>query len=402
MPFFSKLFITSRLLASPLEVLFTLLIFILNKNLEVLPLQLTLVATIKPVSSLFSFYISSIIFDNPHRMRTYLFLNILIGSLPCLLFPFTDNVWFYIASYALFLITNRAASPAWMEVLKNNTDTLTIAKTVSYGNSIFYFMSIVLAPIIGFLMDEAPHLWRYIFLSLALLKMINMTLIFAIKPDMKIQIRKPFIEPLKRGWLLLKEKPSFSHYLFLYCIGGMGIIGTQSILPLYFKDTLNLSYTELALAFSCFKGLSFLLSSSSWVKYTQNHSLYRLNSFANIFTVIYFVLILLAGFETSLLYLAYISYGVMLAGCELSKELSGPYFSGTDDSTIYSSLNLALGGIRGCIFPVVGSLLYAYTGPTVIFTTAASLCLAGSFYGLWLERRFPTTCCAKTNVRIYA
>jgi predicted MFS family arabinose efflux permease len=402
MPLFSKLFITKRFLESPLEVLFTLLIFILNKNLEVLPLQLTLVATIKPVSSLFSFYISSIIFDNPHRMRTYLFMNILVGTLPCLLFPFTDNVWFYIASYALFLITHRAASPAWMEVLKNNTDSLTIAKTVSYANSIFYFMSIVLAPAICLLMDEVPQIWRYIFLSLGLLKMINMTLLLVIKPEMKIQIKKPFIEPLKRGWLLLKEKPSFSHYLFLYCIGGMGIIGTQSILPIYFKDNLNLSYVELGLAFSCFKGLSFLLASPSWVKYTQNHSLYRLNSVANLFTVLYFVLILLAGFNTNLLYLAYTSYGIMLAGCELSKEVSGPQFSGTKDSTIYSSLNLALGGIRGCIFPVLGSLIYSYTGPTVVFTIAATLCLIGSAYGLWLDKRYPSTRCVKTNRRIYA
>jgi predicted MFS family arabinose efflux permease len=402
MPKFSKLYLISRFLGGPLEILFTLLIFILNKNIEVLAVQLTLIATIKPVSSLFSFYISSIIFDNPHRMRTYLSLNILMGALPCLLFPFTDNAWFYIASYGIFLVTDRAATPAWMEVLKNNADSLTVAKTVSYKNSIFYFMNIVLAPLICLWMDETPQIWRYLFFSLALLKMINMTLVFAIKPDMKIQIRKPFIEPLKRGWLLLKEQPSFSHYLFLYCIGGMGIIGTQSILPVYFKDNLNLSYVELGIAFSCCKGVSFLLTSPFWVKYTQNASLYRLNSLANLFTILYFVLIILANFHTGLLYLAYLSYGVMLAGCELSKDLSGPHFSGQKDSTIYSSLNLALNGIRGCIFPVIGSLLYAYTGSTVVFTTAAALCLAGSIYGLWLDRRYPVAYCPETKIRSYA
>ncbi len=56
------IFIISRFLSVPLEVLFTLLIFILSKNIAISPFQLTLVACIKPMSALVSFYLSSLVF----------------------------------------------------------------------------------------------------------------------------------------------------------------------------------------------------------------------------------------------------------------------------------------------------------------------------------------------------
>ena len=90
----STLFIINRIFCGPLEILFTLLVFILSKNLGANPFQLTLIACIKPISSFFAFYASSVIFDRPQRIRYYILANNLIGCLPCLLYPFFENVWF--------------------------------------------------------------------------------------------------------------------------------------------------------------------------------------------------------------------------------------------------------------------------------------------------------------------
>lgn len=388
MSFFSVIYLIYRVLASPLEILFTLLIFILNKNLEVLPLQLTVMAIIKPVSSLVSFYICSFLFEKTSRIRVYLILNIALGAISCFYFPFTDNPWFFIASFALFMITNRALMPAWMEVLKSNTDSQTLAKTVSYGNIIFFVMNIFLSPLFCFFMDDAPQIWKFLFFCIALIKMISLILVFTINSDTKIKHHQISSESSNTWKKAIKPKAPFLHYLVLYCIGGIGIIGTQPILPIYFEEVLKLSYTSLGLAFSFSKGIAFLLSSSFWVRYAQNFSLYRLNAFANMFTVLYFILLMFSSREIVLIYPAYFFYGIMLAGCELSRDVSGPYFSGQQNSTIYSSLNLATIGIRGCIFPLIGTLLYHYTGATYTFTIAALICVLGSVYGLFLDRRY--------------
>lgn len=388
MPRPSTIFIANRILCGPLEILFTLLVFILSKNLGANPFELTLIVCIKPISSFFAFYVSSVILDNPQRIRSYLLINTIIGSLPCLIYPIVENVWFYIGSYALYMITLRAVYPAWMEVLKCSMEASALSKIISIGTSIAYFMGIILPPIICFYMDMEGNIWRYLFMAFGLLNLMNIALIMFIKAHAKVPVVKPIISLLEQGWTLLKENPAFAHYQILFFLGGAGIIGSQSVLPFYFKDSLNLSYTQLGIAFSFCKGLSFVLTSPYWAKYANRISLYHLNCVINLFTTLFFAFIMAANSNTNWLFLAYLFYGAMQAGCEMSWNLSGPFFSGPRESTMYSSLNLACVGIRGCICPLLGYLLFVHTGAIPVFIVCTLICLAGTAYGLWIDRSY--------------
>lgn len=394
---YSKLYLLNRVLCSPLEILFTLLVFILSKNLNALAYQLTLIACLKPITSFFAFYASSVIFDKPQRIRRYLFINSLIGCVPCLFYPFVKNVWFYIASYTLFMITMRAASPAWIEVLKSTFKTQELSKIFSKGTSITYGMTIFFPPICCFFMDQNENLWRYLFMGFAILHLLNIGLISLIKPNAKISFSNTFVNPLKQGWSLLLAKPALIHYQLLFFLGGVGIIMAQPILPQFFKDNLNLSYTQLGMAFSFCKGISFVLTSSTWAKYANRLSLYHLNCFVNLFTSLFFAFIWSSQFEINLLYLAYLFYGTMQAGCEMSWNLSGPFFSGKEESTIYSSLNLAFVGIRGCICPFLGYLLFINTNANVVFATSCAISLIGIVYGVLIDRKYQNPSTIQTN-----
>ena len=351
------------------------------------PFQLTLIACVKPISSFFAFYASSLLFDNPGRIRVYLLINTLIGCLPCLFYPFTQNIWFYIGSYALFMITLRAVYPAWVEVLRTGMETAALSRVISQGTSICYFLGIFLPPILCFYMDKQKNLWGYLFLGFACLQMLSMIFISFIDSNSNLAIRKCLINPFKKGWRLLKENPAFFHYQIVFFLGGAGIIGSQSIIPIYFKENLDLTYTQLGLGFSFCKGISFILSSPYWAKWANRISLYYLNCAVNLFTCLFFALIIAANSEVSWLFLAYIFYGAMQAGCEMSWNLSGPFFSGTKESTIYSSLNLAVVGIRGCICPFLGYLLFVHTDSITVFTASIMVCLIGTGYAFWLGNR---------------
>lgn len=387
-------YLRNRILCSPSEVLFTLLIFILSKNLHATPFQLTLMACLKPITSLFSFYISTTLHGRSHLIRPYLILNMLVGITPCFLYPFIDNVWYYIGSYAIYMITRRAQEAAWIQFLKGHLELPSMSQTVSRGSSITYLVGMFLPPLLSFWLDDL--MWKYLFLFFASLQFLNVLLIFSLKPKLseekidetKLPFRQRIIDPLKKGWDLLKINPPFSHYLLLYFLGGAGIIALQPILPKYFNDHLGLSYTQLTLAFSFCKGISFLISSPIWAGYVTRMSLYRLNALMNLFTCLFMTALLVASFDTKWLYVGYLCYGVMQGGCELSWNLSGPIFSKKGDSTPYSSLNLVLVGIRGCICPFMGYLLFTYTGVTAAFLAAFSICLIGVFYGLFLEVKF--------------
>jgi hypothetical protein len=389
-----SLFLVNRLLCSPLDILFTLLVFILGKNTDALPFQITIITCIKPISAFFSFYTSSLIFNNPQRIKPYLLLNNLIGCSTCFFYPFVENVWFYIISYAFFMVTTRAAYPAWIEILKRTLDKSALSKLISQGTSTYYLISISLPPLICSLMDKYETLWSYLFMGLACLQLLNMILILFIKIDIKIPHVKsipatiPFLEPLKNGWKLLKEKSAFTHYLLLFTFTGVGIIASHCVLPLYFKENLDLSFTQLGLAFSFCKGVSFILTSPYWARLSHRISLYHINCLMNVFNCLFFAFLMAANSNIQWLYVAFIFYGTGLAGCEISWNVSAPFFSGTKESTLYSGLNLAFIGIRGCICPLLGYLVFVHVGAFTVFWASIVICLIGIIYGLWIDRRY--------------
>ena len=60
-----------------------------------LPWQLTIIACLKPITSLFAFYACSVLFDKRHRIRGYLIIINLIACIPCFFYPYIHAVWFY-------------------------------------------------------------------------------------------------------------------------------------------------------------------------------------------------------------------------------------------------------------------------------------------------------------------
>lgn len=385
------LFLTNRVLCSPLDILFSLLIFILSKSLHASPLQLTLLACLKPITSLFAFYASSYIIERPSKIRAYLVTQNLVGSLPCLFFPYVDTLWFYIASYAIFMVTLRAVYPAWIEVLKGWLSLQDLSPLLARGTSIHYLFSILLPPLICFYLDQQPTLWRYFFFGFSLLQLLSLGLILKVKlPLNATHAPTPpaWVSPFKMGWYLLGQKPFFAHYQLLFFLGGAGIIGTQPLLPLFFSDHLRLSYTQLAWAFSFCKGIAFILSSPYWAKLTSKISLYLLNVYVNLFTTLFFICILAASFYLPWLFVAYLFYGTMQGGCEMSWNLSGPLFSREKESILYSSLNLAFVGIRGCICPLLGYLFFNYTSAQAAFMLAAVISLLATAYGVWIDHKY--------------
>lgn len=397
----TTLYIANRIFCGPLEILYTLLVFILCNNLGADSFQLTLMVCIKPISSFFAFYATSVILNRPHRIRTYILANNMIGCLPCLMYPFIENVWFYIGSYALFMITLRAVYPGWVEILKCSVEGSALSKIISLGTSVSYFMGIILPPLIGFYMDQEEHGWRSLFMLFALCNMMSIPLMLFLKFEPKVPAEKAIQGFLMKGWRLLKENPPFAHYQILFLLGGAGIIGSQPILPLYFKDSLNLSYTQLGLAFSLCKGLSFVIASPCWAKYANRLSLYHLNAIVNLFTALFFAFIIAASGNAKWLFLAYVFYGIMQAGCEMSWNLSGPFFAGSGESTLYSSLNLACVGIRGCICPLLGYLFFTYAGALSVFVASAFICLIGTGYGLWIDSYYSAEIRPSQRVRFF-
>lgn len=154
----------------------------------------------------------------------------------------------------------------------------------------------------------------------------------------------------------------------------------QPALPAYFVDILHLSYTEMAIAITLCKGIGFTLTSPLWARYMNRIDIFRLSSLPPL-CICFFAICLICGqWNPYWVYAAYFFYGVMQAGSEMTWHLSGPAFSGKENSSVYSSVNVLAVGVRGCVLPPLGSLIYLLTNPFAVIALGGVACWGAHQY----------------------
>lgn len=400
------MFVASKVLSSPLEAMYGLLSFIMVKDLHATPWQITVLVSLMPIVALLSFYGNLFIKDRPHRLKSLVIGTKFVGLLPCFFFPFVNNVWFFIFGAALFMTSIRAAIPAWSEILKINLTYEWRGKIFSYGSSAHYIMNLGIPLIISPFIDSSPHIWKWLFFIFACANTFGLMIALFIRlKDYSPQneeghsyqltcIKSILLGPWKNCWRLMKSRPDFKSFQIVFMLGGAGIMLWQPVLPVFFEQVLKLSYTQLTLARSLCKGIGFTLTSSYWASWLHRIPIHLFNFFVTLFAALFGLLVIASSYDVYWIYAAYLLYGTMQAGSELSWNLSGPIFAKEKDSTLFTGVNVGMVGLRGCIAPFLGGFLFLHTSASVVFLCGGLLCLTASIYSLmsWSSQRSESTC----------
>jgi MFS family permease len=158
-------------LATPLWVLYNLLPYILYKDLGATPLQITTLVVLKPLVSLLAIYWGEAINQRPDRLLANVIWARLLSLLPFFLFPLVDNVWYFVAASAFYMLLHRGVIPAWMEILKLNLPKASMGKTFAAGSLIGYVGNTLSPFLIGWLLDDFFQAWRWLFPITALISL---------------------------------------------------------------------------------------------------------------------------------------------------------------------------------------------------------------------------------------
>lgn len=384
-------FLWTRVLNTPFWAVFGLLPFILYKDLHATPLQVAVFIALKPLVSIFSPYWSARINKRRDRLLGNVIGANLLKHAPFLFFPFIDNPWFLILSSGLYMMLHRGGVPAWMEILKLNLPGEKRERVFAYGTALGYLGDGIFPFVLGWLLDGYVESWRWIF------PVVSVISLFAVFYQARIPIpkgeergeegsfRTRLLEPWKSARDLMRRRPDFVRFqIGLMLLGGGGLMLMQPALPAFFVDVLELSYTELAVALTLCKGIGCALTSSYWARWMNQVDIYRFSSWVTALGSLFPLFLLAAQFHVVWLYIAYMAYGVMQAGSELSWNLSGPIFSKEEESSAYSSSNVLLVGLRGAVVPALGSLLAVMANSAVeVLALGALLCVLAT---LWLTR----------------
>ncbi len=375
-------------LNAPLFSLYGLLPFILCKDLKASGLQITALITIKPVVAILSTYWSAAVAGRSDRLKRNIGWGIFFGLLPSLFFPMVAGLgnWVYILGFAAYFFAERAIIPAWMEALKITVERSAMSRTVSQGSLVAFVAAAIFPVLVGPWLDANIAVWRWLFVGAAFLASTRiLLLLYWFSVPGRRELRREtslLLRPWKNCVGLLRRRPDFAWYQLVFFFGGLGIMVTQPALPRFVDTFLHLSYTELALAFALCKGVGFVFANPFWSRWIHRVNLYYFSSAVTIAAAISLSLILLSPYHSLLIYGAFLVYGVMQAGSQLSWQMGGPIFSGDEDSSSYTSVNVLLVGVRGCIGPVAGGLICSALGLKIPYILGSLLCLVGAGCGL--------------------
>ena len=397
-------------MCTPCWCLLNMLAFILYKNADLTPLQITIIVALKPVSSLLSPYWSQAIYQRPDRIISNLVGANLFRHLFFLFIPWMHSSWLIILSFGLYMTLTRATVPAWMELLKQTLPKTKREEVVGHSTTIDFLGTAILAVVMGILLDSYHDVWKWLFsisAGLGIMSTLFLTTVPSLKQNSLTGNRKKFelkntflksfvslknikgkfVSPWKQIIELIFSRKDFMLFQIGFMLGGSGLMIMQPALPKFFVDILHLSFTEIGVALALCKGVGVACTSPFWIRLFRKYNIFRLSALVTFFAMLFPFFLLSASFSIVLLYFAYIFYGVMQSGSELSWHMSGLVFARESDSSTFSSTNVLTVGIRGCFVPAVGSILLSFIHPFGVMLSGALLCLFASIFFLINSRK---------------
>jgi F0F1-type ATP synthase assembly protein I len=383
-------FLWTRLLSIPFWSIISMLSFILYKDMQITPLQITTIVAMKPMSALLASYWSISIHHRQDRLRSNLIYANILRFLPFLFFPWIDSAWVMIFAFGIYWMLTRGVTPAWMEIFKLNIKDKSRERTFAFVSSLDYLGAALMPLIIGKLLDEFYLSWRWIFPVTALMGLASTYFLYRIPSSVIQEINQVLLKksstlseqiakPWKDCWVLLKERPDFAKFQVGFLFGGAGLMMMQSAQPIFFVDQLHLSFTEMAFAMTLCKGIGFAASSPLWVRIFGKIDIFYFTGLVTILAGLFPFFLIGAEYHLLFLYFAYMMYGLMQGGSELSWHMSGPLFAKEGDSSVYSRTNVLTVGVRGCVAPYLGSLLlYMFNSSTLVLLCGSFLCFVAT------------------------
>lgn len=371
----------------PFLVLYTLIPFVLRKDLGSSLLQLSILASLKPILPIFSFYWSSRLTKKKEDLRKNLIGAWVLARVPFLLVPWCSNPWYLILCCAFYELFNKSGIPALMEILKINTKEQSMHRLYTICFVVTFIESILLGLCLTGILKNSIVSWQLCYGVATLISLSSiwpqMNLVF---PKENLSSHSPPIDghkiltPWKEAFSVLRSNPDFARFQYGFMIGGFGLMLAAPSLSLFYVDFLNLSHSEIVTARSILMGVGITASAYFWKKFLNRNRVEKMTGAILFGFFIYFLLLYFSSMHKNLFYISYFIYGITQAGSHLLWNLSGPLFSKEMNSVPFSSVNILMVGLRGCIAPAIGGILCNYLGPEFVIFLGGLICLFGVIY----------------------
>ena len=370
-------------------VLITMMDFILRKDFFASYTLLALLASLRPLLSLFSFYWGAELADSPEKLRRNMLLAWFFGRVPFLFIPMIPSAWYIVFCVGSFQFFHRAGIPATMEILRLNIEKGEREKLFTTSFMLCFAEGALLGLGIGRILDGDTSLWYLLLISSTLLSLFSLYFQMNVPlPPLKKKkpqaLKRHLLTPWIETYHLLVRRPDFFAFQLAFMFGGMGLMIMAPVKSIYFADHLHLTHEQVALARCFAMGLGVVASASIWRKGIHNYSQMTITAVMLLFFSLYPLMLLSIPYASELtLYVTLFFYGVAQSGSRLLWNLSGPLYAGDEESSRYSNTNVLTIGLRGLFGPLAGAFIYHTYGVEAALLTASILCFVGLLFAMW-------------------
>lgn len=209
--------------------LYTLLPFILIKDLNASPLQISLFVSLRPVLSILSFYWGPSAKDGSRKLVRNVMGACLLTYLPFLLFSLQGGIGWILFSAGFYQLFHKAGLPAWIEILHRNIPKKPREDIFSFAYLLSFIESGLLGLFVGYVLDLNPVLFRWLLFGSSLLGLCGLfflkRLVVPMDENFSALAQKGhFWEPLKESFSLLKSHRDFRIFQIAFTIGGSALM----------------------------------------------------------------------------------------------------------------------------------------------------------------------------------
>jgi len=377
-----------RISHEPFLAFYAILPFILRKDLAASILQISILCSLRPIIPIFSFYWSALLSLQKKTLRSHVITAWFFAHFPFVFVLWTQNVWYLIFCCIMYELFHKSGMPAFMEILKLNMEKTSRETLYTFLYVLTFIESIFLGLVMAMVLDQVASCWVWVCTLTVGLSMTSLFLQRKISVTERVStpsvpIISRVVSPWSEAFQLLRDHPNFARFQYGFMIGGFGLMLIAPSLALFYVDSLRLTHLELILGRSVLMGIGVVLSSSYWRRYLTIPSVPSMTRRILLGFAFFPFLLACALFFPPCLYIAFFCYGVAQAGSHLLWNLSGTLFSGTEDSSPFSRVNILLLGLRGLVAPALGGVLCHWVGPLPVLWLGGSICLSGALFLLF-------------------
>jgi MFS family permease len=368
-----------NLSSEPLIAIYSMIPFILRKELGASAYQIALFTTLSPVLSVLSFYWGSWLTHWKDKLMLNLVSAWVLARLPFLFFPFMDSFWHILLASSIYQFFSRASTPALMEILKRNIP----EKPRQTVFSLYYIFSVLEGIVLGFALFMYPGFdWKMLFVITALVSLSAafFQLRIQVTEERRKKISQPLIAPIKESFKLLKTHRDFARFQWGFMLGGLSLMLIAPVRPIFIADIAGITLSEMTLARCLFVGLGLAGTAYFWKQALEKYGIATLTPWILAGFSLFPLVFLLSPLSLVWFYFAHLLYGVAQAGSHLVWHLSGPIFAGAQNSTPFTTTNVLMIGLRGLIGPFLGGLLCELFGPTFVLILGSLVAFSGALF----------------------